>query len=348
MRRLLVVFLALCFWAPAAVAQPVLDHGRPISCPDPSVVDAGVGHYRYYLVCTTDYDAGAFPIRGSNDLVHWRLLGYVFPHGKQPWWTLHSPIGRFWAPAIYRIQNRWVVYFAAQFDGRRVKLPGNPRGSWVVGVASANSLSGPWQSKVLHYRGQFNSVTPEQETYGGVIDPSMVQDPRTGQRYLFWAEQSSSIWVGELTPDGWNLQPNVHQAIWTLQNTWECSHVSGTCTVEGPEEYYRDGWFFMLYSGASTWDASYGVGLAANQDPMQGLFTRLSDGPILSSGHGWIGPGGTSHPITGPDGRTYLLYHASLAPNPNHHSAARYLFCDSISWTGIGGYYPLIGDGSSG
>jgi beta-xylosidase len=345
MKRALTLLLLGLLFAPAAVAQPVLDHGKPISCPDPSVVDAAVGHYRYYLVCTTDAGADAFPIRASNDLIHWRLLGYVFPHRKQPWWALPSPAGRYWAPAIYRIDNRWVVYFAAQFNGHRVRLPGNPPGSWVVGVASSRSLSGPWQTKILHYRGQFNAVDPEQENYGGVIDPSVVLDPRTGQTYLFWAEQSSSIWVGELSADGWTLQPHVHQAIWTLPGTWECTN---TCTVEGPEEYYRDGWFFLLYSGASTWNASYGVGLAASQNPMVGQFARLAPGPILVSGHGWLGPGGTSHPVLGPDGRSYLFYHAALRPNPHHASSQRYLLYSPIIWSGVGGYFPLIGDGTAG
>src|SRR5262249_41520018 len=150
-----------------------------------------VGRYRYYVACTSDYDANSFPIRGSNDLVHWQKLGYVFPAKHQPWWAVKSPDGRYWAPALYRIQGRWVLYFAAQYDATASTLKYStggrlPQSSFVIGVATARSLSGPWHTKILHFRGQFNAVAREKESYGGVIDPSMVRDGKTGQLYLFW------------------------------------------------------------------------------------------------------------------------------------------------------------------
>jgi len=353
MRRLvLTLALLTAFGAPSlAHARPLNDPatGRPLSCPDPSVVDAGVGRYRYYLVCTSDFDANVFPIRGSNDLVHWRALGYVFPRGAQPWWALHSPNGRYWAPAIYRIKGQWVVYFAAQFDPAKVTLrypggaPIEPR-TMVIGVASARSLFGPWHTRILHYRSQFNAVNREPETYGGVIDPSMVRDPRTGQLYLFWAEQHSSIWAGKLSSDGLTLDRHIHQVLWA-DGGWDCSPVSHGCVVEGPEEFYVNGRYYLLFSGASTWDGSYAVGVAVGSDPLSSVFARLGDGPILRSGPRWIGPGGSSHPIVGPDGRSYLFYHASLQPNPYHVSRYRYLMMSELTWDGA---LPIIGDGRAG
>lgn len=338
------------FAAGTSAAPSALSEG--LSCPDPSVVDAHTGGYRYYLACTSDYEPNAFPIRGSNDLRHWHPIAYAFPAGHQPWWALHSPQGRYWAPALYRIGNRWVLYFAAQVDLTRMPLHtdhGEPTGSgtFVVGVASAASLTGPWQTRILHYRGQFNDVAGvEQEHYGGVIDPSMVQDPVTGQRYLFWAEQHSSVWVAKLSSDGLHLDRHIHLAMWTQSGSWECA---GGCTVEGPEEFYRDGWFYLFYSGASTWYGTYAVGVAASHDPLHGTFVRLSPQPILASGRHWAGPGGCSHPVAGPSGRTYLLYHATQGSDPGHVSEARYLQLSALTWGGVGGYYPLLGsDGRAG
>jgi hypothetical protein len=81
------------------------------------------------------------------------------------------------------------VYFAAEYDAARIALR-FPNGSqvppmtWAIGVASAKSLLGPWSTHLLHYRGRFNRVTSQRETYGGDIDPSMVRDSRTGRMYL--------------------------------------------------------------------------------------------------------------------------------------------------------------------
>jgi arabinan endo-1,5-alpha-L-arabinosidase len=316
--------------------------GRLFSCPDPSVAAVHLGRYRYYLACTSDSAPNAFPTYGSNDLVHWRHIGYVFPKRHQPWWALHSPVGRYWAPAIYRIRGRWVLYFAAEYNRRVLhrRLPGR----MVIGVATAASIHGPWHSKLLHYRGQFNSRGGEQETYGGVIDPSMVQDPATGQRYLFWAEQHSSIWDAELSADGRRIVSDPHQALW-VDRGWACAP---TCVAEGPEEFFRNGWLYLLYSGGSTWSGTYAVGAAVARDPVHSVFRPLGGEPILRSGHGWLGPGGCSHPIVGPNGRTYLFYHAERSPNPDRISAKRYLLVSPVSFARLDGFGPLVNRGLAG
>jgi beta-xylosidase len=161
---------------------------RPLSCPDPSVIGADRGRWRYFLFCTSDNARNAFPIWMSEDLTHWYPNGYVFPYGRQPYWAVpsdgRSHTGLFWAPSIYRIQNRWVIYFAAEYNAASHALGSAPiePGTMVIGVATANSLAGPWRTKMLHYPGQFNAVNAraQQEIAGGDIDPGVVRDPRTG------------------------------------------------------------------------------------------------------------------------------------------------------------------------
>ncbi|HEY2006872.1 MAG TPA: family 43 glycosylhydrolase [Solirubrobacteraceae bacterium] len=349
---LLAGLLWLGLFSAAAHAQPIRDGRHLLSCPDPSVVRAHVGRYHYYLVCTSDYARDAFPIRGSNNLTSWHQVGSVFPAKHQPWWALPSPAGRFWAPSIYRIQKRWVVYFAAQFNPAAVHLriphagPVAPK-TLVIGVAISRSLSGPWRSHILHYRGQFNGVSADQETYGGDIDPSVVRDAANGQLFLFWAEQPRSIWAGQLSASGWTLSPDIRQVLQASPG-WECDTPRGKCVVEGPEEYYRHGRVYLFYSGASTWTGTYAVGVASSANPLLDPFTALSTVPALRSGHGWIGPGGSSAPVIGPDGRTYIFYHAMHGPNNAHVSANRYLFVSPVSWEGPDDSYPLIGSGYPG
>jgi beta-xylosidase len=351
---LLLLLLAVAAMPTAAAeARPVLDPAthKPFSCPDPNVLDADAGGYRYYMVCTSDYDPNAFPIRASNDLVKWKLIGYVFPAHHQPWWALGSPGGHYWSPELYRIGGRWVVYFAATYNSARIALKyannsSVPPRTWVVGVATATSLRGPWSSRVLHYRGQYNGLGEQQETYGGVIDPSMVQDPRTGQLYLFWAQQHTSIWAAMLSPDGQRLAGPVHQVLWA-QRGWECGALDHSCTVEGPAPVYHDGWFYLFYSGASTWDGTYAVGAAVSRDPLR-PFSRIGDDPILRSGHGWIGPGGASHPVQGPDGQGHLFYHAARSRDTSRTSSKRMLLVGNFRWGGPGGFYPVVNNGQAG
>lgn len=347
-----------CLAASAPAATPSVIHnpqrdaltGRPLSCPDPSVIAADRGRWRYFLVCTSDNARNAFPIWMSEDLMHWYPDGHVLPHGHQPYWAVpsdgRSHAGLFWAPSIYRIQNRWVVYFAAQYKAASHALGSVSLklGTMVLGVATARSLAGPWHTKILHSPGQFNAVNgpTQQERAGGVIDPGVVRDPRNGQLYLFWAQQRQQIWEGALSSDGLTLAPNIRVAL-GVSESWECDPFSQECTVEGPEPFYHDGSIYLMYSAASTWDSTYAVGVAASTDALDPAhpFVKLSE-PILKTANGFLGPGRTSHPVIGPAGQFLILYHALLKPLRFHASGARILMLGTLNWANG---WPLINDG---
>ena len=293
--------------------------GKPFSCADPFVAGVPAPGTGYVLVCTLS-KRDALPIYLSPDLVHWRADGFVFPRGHQPWWartsTGRGSGGRFWAPEIYYRQGRWIVYFAAQYNAAKLHLQipgGGPlaNGTMILGDAWSNSLRGPWHTAVLHYRGQFNGLSPQPESPGAAIDPSVVQDPTTGELYLFWSDQSHQIWAGALSADGLTLGDQV-QMVLHVGQSFECDPTSHHCTVEAPEPFYANGMFYLLYSGGSTWDSSYDVGVASSPNPL-GPFVKL-DRPILRQGDGFYSTGHTSQPIVGPDGQTYILYHARTRP----------------------------------
>ncbi|MDQ6776352.1 MAG: family 43 glycosylhydrolase [Actinomycetota bacterium] len=313
--------------------------GMPLSCPDPSVSTAPTTPVSYALVCTSGFKPDAFPIYVSRDLVHWHAAGFVFPHGRQPWWAVHSTGhpsgGRYWAPEINRIQGRWVIYFAAEYNSARLDLqvPGRgplTAGEMMIGSATATSLAGPWHTAPLHYAGQFNDVSSQREDLVSAIDPSLLQDPVTGQLYLYWSDQSTQIWAGELSPDGVTLQPQIRRVL-QPNEPFECDPGDHNhCTVEAPEPFYANGAFYLLYSGASTWDSSYAVGVASASDPF-GPFVKLGH-PILRQGNGFYSTGHTSEPVLGPDGNTYILYHARLSPGVHRSAATRYLMLASFGW----------------
>jgi beta-xylosidase len=98
------------------------------------------------------------------------------------------------------------------------------------------------------------------------------------------------------------------------------------------------GKYYLLYSGASTWNGTYAVGVAESSSPM-GPFTKKGP-PILHSGRGFIAPGHSSHPTRGPDGNLYLLYHSLRTPS--HVSNDRKLMLDTFNWDGA---WPIVHDG---
>lgn len=174
------------------------------------------------------YAPGSFPVSVSNDLVHWRGIGAVFAAGHSPWWALPAPIGRYWGPTLYRIGSRWVVHFAAQYnaaahlehfpDGEPIQA-----GRWCSG-SRARFDPGAVDDEAAPLQGSVQQTEAASRTYGGVIDPSIISNPLTGQRYLFWAEEHSSIWAARLSRDGLTLSSDIHLALST-QNGWRVRDV---------------------------------------------------------------------------------------------------------------------------
>ena len=338
--------------APLHFTNPLRDAKthKPLSCPDPSVIRAHRGKWNFFLFCTSDNAANAFPIWKSTDLVGWYPDGYVFPHRHQPWWAMPSDgrtrKGIFWAPSIYRINNRWTLYFSA-IENPASHATGSfklkPK-TMVLGVATAASLAGPWHSKLLHFPGELNArnAKPNHEVVGGDIDPGVVRDPRTGARYLFWAEQREQIWESELSANGLTVGPEIRVAF-SVSEPWECDPANRLCTVEGPQPIYHDGRIDVLYSAASTWDRSYVVGAASAAQALNPADPFIKDPrPILRAGGGFLGPGGESDPVTALDGQTMIMYHALTHVPSSHDSSARLLMLGTLNWSDGD---PLINDG---
>jgi len=241
------------------VGNPLTDpsSGRPLSCPDPSVIRETRGHYNFFMACTSDFAINVFPLWGSQDGVHWVSLGSIFPRGHLPSWALPTgkANGRYWAPDLEFIDGHWVIYFAAVINPARAHLGVTTQArTMVIGVATTTNLRGGlWHSRILHYTGEFNGVKGNerhQERRGGVIDPNEFQDPSTGQRYLVYAKQANQIWLGTLSGDGLHLNSDVRE-IEGPSEPWECATPKGNCTLEGPIGYFYQGVAYVMDSVAS-------------------------------------------------------------------------------------------------
>jgi arabinan endo-1,5-alpha-L-arabinosidase len=155
---------------------------------DPAVVKTNDG---YVLVATSNDAPDAFPILHSDDLEHWEPKGFVFPEGQAPSWCAQGrKVADFWAPEMARVgEEYWLVYTARQSSK-----------ALAIGLARSTQPTGPWidngkplvAGKPIDSAGLgYDSTYPPMA--GGVIDSHILVDAE-GDKYLFWKDDTNSIW----------------------------------------------------------------------------------------------------------------------------------------------------------
>ena len=155
---------------------------------DPAVLRSDDG---WWLTATSNDAPNAFPILHSADLEHWEPKGFIFPASQEPVW---AATGRntadFWAPEMARVGDEyWTVFTARQANN-----------ALAIGLARASDPAGPWTDngtplitgKPVDTTGLgYGSEQPKLS--GGVIDSHLFMDA-DGERYLFWKDDTNSIW----------------------------------------------------------------------------------------------------------------------------------------------------------
>jgi arabinan endo-1,5-alpha-L-arabinosidase len=155
---------------------------------DPAVLKDGED---YWLVCTSNDAPDAFPILHSADLQHWEPRSFVFPAGQEPAWAAKGRnTADFWAPEMAGVGDEyWAVFTARQVNN-----------ALAIGLARAPSPLGPWSDngaplitgKPVNTTGLGYDASQPQMS-GGVIDSHLLADA-DGQKYLFWKDDTNSIW----------------------------------------------------------------------------------------------------------------------------------------------------------
>jgi len=155
---------------------------------DPAVLKDGDD---YWLVATSNDAPDAFPILHSTDLQHWEAKSFVFPEESEPEWAAKGRnVADFWAPEMAKVGDEyWIVFTARQATN-----------ALAIGLARAPSPLGPWTDNGA----PLITGTPVDTTglgydpsqpqmSGGVIDSHVFLDTN-GDRYLFWKDDTNSIW----------------------------------------------------------------------------------------------------------------------------------------------------------
>ncbi|MFG1623579.1 family 43 glycosylhydrolase [Kribbella sp. NPDC049227] len=236
----------------------------------------------------------------------------------------------FWAPEVYQIGGQWVAYFNMR------TAPGQFN---KIYVATSHNLEKGWQLNPTPLAGR-----PDYS----MIDATMFQDV-DGARYLIWKDDlqgtlTKRISIGRLSPDGLTrVGPATEIMHVTLP--WEGN------SVEGPSMLYRDGSYYLFYSGnLYTWNGNYAVGVARATSPMGNFDAGKHPTPMLrgddrvaSPGHQFI----TDVRIGGQQ-RQMIFYHGYpwYDADGNHLPSVqtRKLMMDELHWDAEG--WPWVNDGT--
>jgi arabinan endo-1,5-alpha-L-arabinosidase len=279
--------------------NPVMAHDAP----DPSVIHANDGYF-YTYTTQSIYPAGVLnlPILRSADLVHWKLVGQVFP--EIPRWVVGGPAGDMWAPHAVIFDGRYYVYYAGRQYGT---------GRMAIGVAASDSPTGPFDDLGKPLISGYRPYV--------AIDPFAFQ-AENGTKYIYWGSNFDPIRVQRLSTDGMTLVGKPKVAL-----TPRPSDNGGL--IEAPWILPHDGMYYLMYSQGDccSSEADYQVAVARASSPT-GPFVRDPNNPILSGNDHFTAPG---HNATVADdaGQDWIVYHARVGGNLIQD---RDLMLDPIVW----------------
>lgn len=315
---------------------------------DPYVLKASDG--MYYMYGTGGAKDG-FRTCSSPDLINWKEEGQVYRGNTDSSWAL----SHFWAPEVYEINNKFYMFFSAQWKIN----PTNELENFRIGVAVSDKPTGPFIEI---------SDGPIFDPGYPIIDANLLID-KDGRIYMYysrccykhsvesevadWAkaqglfDQIEESWVYgvELKPD---FSGVIGEPVLLLrppltmddkQAEWESRSVtSGEVNrrwTEGSYIFERKGVYYMMYSANSFEGQNYAVGYATSKSPL-GYFAKADNNPILQKNTTFGGDvTGTGHnSITySKDGETmYCVYHGRTKET----GQKRVVFIDAMEVTDEG------------
>lgn len=244
-----------------------------VSGADPFILNDGG---TYYMYATTPGAIAGFKCHASNDLVHWKDVGYCL--------TAEDSFGykNFWAPEVVKHGGRYYMHYSAREGGSELLR---------IGVAVSDSPAGPFRDAIP---GPLLSL-PGRST----IDAHCFRDD-DGKNYLFFSmDCPTNIVNGVHTSqsmcirldDSLTKVEGEYVLVSTPDCPWETEHDDKWQWSEGPFVLKHAGKYYLTYSAnyfATRW---YAVGFSVADRP-EGPYRKSRRNPILSWVEGEIsGPG---------------------------------------------------------
>ena len=267
----------------------------PFTAADPFILQASDG--RYYLYCTSE-DGSGFPVRSSEDLIHWTEHGLALS-AKDGRWANDT----FWAPECYEIDGKYVLLYSANWKDNPTQALENYR----IGAAVADTPVGPFTE--VSDRPVFDPGYP-------IIDANLYRED--GRYYLYYSRccyehkvdglEESWIYGVELKPDFSGI---IGEPVLLLrpEQPWEgrSAAATGRRWNEGSFLMKAGDRYLMTYSGNYFGGPDYAVGYAVGQSPL-GPFVKAAENPILER-YGDVTGTGHSCMLHSPEGELLICYH---------------------------------------
>ena len=233
--------------------------------------------------CMEDYH-----VFSSENLTDWTDHGMIVTQNKVPW--VRKDSYSMWAPDCVERNGKYYFYFPS--------APAEGRGGFAVGVAIADSPTGPF--------------IPEKEPIKGIngIDPCVLQ-ASDGNAYIFWGNGRCA----KLKPNMKELADDNPKETVKWGNR-EMEMVGVNCLqglpnrqAEGPFAFEANGWYYLTYPYVR--ENTEVLGYAMSKNPM-GPYEYKG---LIMAEHAngcWT----NHHSIVNFKGQWYLFYHCNFfSPN---------------------------------
>lgn len=298
----------------------------PVKFGDPFILNDGDG--KYYMYGTGGGAKNGFAAYSSENLADWNFEGMVYTADMEKSWC----IADFWAPEVYKFNDKYFLFFSAQWRHN----PQNELENFMIGVAVADQPTGPFTE--LNNEPIFNPGYP-------IIDANVFLDD-DGKYYLYysrvcykhpvesevadwakekgWYDEIEESWIYgvELKPDFSGvigepvllLRPpvimNDKQAEWESRSV--TSQEVNRRWTEGSVLFKHNDAYYMMYSANHFGGENYAVGYATSKHPL-GLYVKADNNPVLqknTADGGEVTGTGHNNILFSEDGsEMYCVYH---------------------------------------
>jgi len=308
---------------------------------DPFILNDGNG--KYFMYGTGGGATDGFAAYSSANLVDWKYEKQVYQGNTPDSWASKF----FWAPEVYKIENKYYLFFSAQWKVN----PTNEEENFMIGVAESESPLGPFVE--LYDKPIFDPGYP-------IIDANVYQE--AGKFYLYYSRacykhavesevadramtegiydeiEESWVYGVELKPDFSGvigepvlcLRPPVKMD--DAQSEWESRSVTkqeiNRRWTEGSVIFKHEETYYIMYSSNYYAGENYAVGYATGKSPL-GPFTKASNNPVLElNTHKGGEVTGTGHNnlVFLENGDMYAVYHGRTKESGNE----RVVFLDKM------------------
>ncbi|MEO5894034.1 MAG: glycoside hydrolase family 43 protein [Ferruginibacter sp.] len=324
---LLIFFFGSNSFAQAVKDSTLLIYKNPlaVNLADPYVLyEDGVG---YFMYGTGGGAKNGFSSYSSKDLVNWIYEGQVYHGDNENGWGS----GDYWAPEVYKVQDKYYMFYSAQWKVN----PTNELENFRIGVAVADKPTGPFID--IAKAPVFDPGYP-------IIDANVLFD--NGKMYLYysrccykhavksevadwakkkgWFKEIEESWVygielkndfsGTIGEPVMLLRPpsvmNDKQAEWESRSV--TSREVNRRWTEGSVAFKKAGIYYIMYSTNFFGGKNYAVGYATSRTPL-GPYKKALNNPVLQKNTATGGTvTGTGHnSITYSPDRTemFCVYH---------------------------------------